>query len=80
MGLKCEKSSGFLGDVYQKVGVQSVPFTLNEAIRCFEESEWVRRTFGDKVVEHYLHFFRTEQKTFDQVVTDWERSRYFERA
>jgi len=31
------------------------------------------------VVEHYLHFYRTEQAAFDQAVTDWERIRYFER-
>jgi glutamine synthetase len=34
---------------------------------------------GDAVVEHYVHFFRTEQAAFDNAVTDWERKRYFER-
>jgi glutamine synthetase len=31
------------------------------------------------VVEHYLHFFRTEQHAYNFAVTDWERRRYFER-
>jgi glutamine synthetase len=31
------------------------------------------------VVEHYAHYFRTEQEAFDNAVTDWERRRYFER-
>jgi glutamine synthetase len=31
------------------------------------------------VVEHYTHFFRTEQAAFNSAVTDWERKRYFER-
>jgi glutamine synthetase len=35
---------------------------------------------GDEVVDHYLHFLRTEQARFDEVVTCWERARYFERA
>jgi glutamine synthetase len=42
-------------------------------------SEFARRAFGDEVVDHYTHFFRTEQAAFNQTVTDWERRRYFER-
>ena len=49
------------------------------AIQNFEESEFVRRMLGDEVAEHYAHFFKTEQRCFDQAVTDWERMRYFER-
>jgi glutamine synthetase len=30
-------------------------------------------------VEHYLHYARMEQRTFDAAVTDWERFRGFER-
>jgi glutamine synthetase len=36
--------------------------------------------FGADVAGHYLHFLRTEQRKFDEVVTSWERARYFERA
>jgi len=31
------------------------------------------------VVEHYAHFYRTEQAAFTRAVTDWERRRYYER-
>ena len=31
------------------------------------------------MVEHYLHTARLEQQAFDQVVTDWELMRRFER-
>jgi len=31
------------------------------------------------VVEHYLRLGRLEQQAFDQVVTDWELMRHFER-
>ena len=41
---------------------------------------FARETFGAHVIEHYLHFFRTEQRKFDAAVTDWERKRYFEQA
>ena len=39
-----------------------------------------REAFGADVAEHYLHFIKTEQRKFDEVVTSWERERYFERA
>jgi len=70
----------FEGDVYEAQGLKQVPKTLNEAIHELDSSNWARSVLGDDVVEHYLHFFRTEQRKFDEVVTSWERSRYFERA
>ena len=67
------------GNVYNAQDVPHVPKTLNEAIEAFASSAMARESLGDAVVEHYLHFFRTEQAAFDQAVTDWERIRYFER-
>ena len=37
------------------------------SFRCFEG-------------HHYVHFFRTEQRKYDEAVTGWERARYFERG
>jgi len=56
-----------------------VPKSLAEATDRFAESEFTRRVFGDEVVDHYAHFFRTEQDAYNSAVTDWERQRYFER-
>ena len=42
---------------------------------------WLDRTamvLAD-VVEHYAHFFGTEEALYRAAVTDWERRRYFER-
>ncbi len=69
----------FEGDVYAARHLERVPYTLREAIANFEKSDFARQAFGDEVVEHYLHFFRTEQTAYDAAVTDWERRRYFER-
>ncbi|MNY75662.1 hypothetical protein D3C86_2150070 [compost metagenome] len=55
-----------------------MPYTLAEAVALFEHSEFARETFGAEVVEHYTHFFKTEQRAYDTSVTDWERKRYFE--
>ncbi|HEY1015400.1 MAG TPA: glutamine synthetase family protein [Herpetosiphonaceae bacterium] len=70
----------FAGDIYQARELPRVPSTLREAIVEFEQSELARSAFGDEVVEHYLHFLKTEQRKFDEVVTCWERARFFERA
>lgn len=70
----------FEGDVYAAQELPQVPSSLNESIHELEKSTWARDVLGVDVVEHYLHFFRTEQRKFDEVVTSWERSRYFERA
>jgi glutamine synthetase len=75
-----DPSPPFEGDVYGAEELPQVPHTLHEAIERFAKSDWTRTTFGEEVVEHYLHFFRTEQRKFDEAVTDWERKRYFERA
>lgn len=69
----------FCGDVYVADSVPEVPMSLSAATQRFAESDFVRKTFGDEVVDHYAHFFRTEQAAYDQAVTDWERKRYFER-
>jgi glutamine synthetase len=68
----------FMGDIYTAQGLPQVPRTLHEAIDAFERSTFARQTFGDEVVDHYLHFFKTEQAAYDKAVTDWERARYFE--
>ncbi|MCB0044902.1 MAG: glutamine synthetase [Caldilineaceae bacterium] len=69
----------FDGDIYAAQELPHVPRTLHAATRLFAESEFVRRTLGDAVVEHYAHFYRVEQAAYDNAVTDWERKRYFER-
>lgn len=69
----------FAGDAYAAQALPRVPRSLHAAITEFENSEFARAAFGDRVVDHYLHFARTEQRKFDEAVTDWERSRFFER-
>jgi glutamine synthetase len=77
---KIEPPEIFQGDLYAAKEMQQVPGTLREAIDEFERSSLPREAFGEGVAEHYLHFLRTEQRKFDEVVTCWERARYFERA
>lgn len=75
-----EPPPSFEGDVYAAQGLPQVPHSLIDSIAALEASDWARKTLGNDVVDHYLHFFKTEQRKFDAVVTDWERRRYFEQA
>ncbi|HVT44210.1 MAG TPA: glutamine synthetase family protein [Thermoanaerobaculia bacterium] len=77
---KIEPPQAFEGDVYSAEELPRVPHSLVEATGELERSRWAHEVFGNEVIEHYLHFFRTEQRKFDAAVTDWERRRYFERA
>ncbi len=76
---KIEPPECFTGDIYAARHLPRVPYTLAEATDEFANSEFAQRAFGKEVVEHYAHFFRTEQAAFNSSVTDWERKRYFER-
>jgi glutamine synthetase len=68
------------GNLYEARDLDQVPRSLREAIECAERSDWLSKTLGDAVLEHYLHFARTEQRKFDEVVTAFERARFFERG
>src|SRR5205809_216957 len=76
---RLEPPECFVGDVYAAKNLPRVPYTLGDAVNLFSRSEFTKRAFGDEVVEHYSHFFRTEAAAFDTAVTDWEHKRYFER-
>ena len=75
---KIEPPPLFEGDAYAAEDVPHVPTSLRESTELFAKSAFARAAFGTDVVEHYEHFFRTEQAAFDRAVTDWERQRYFE--
>jgi glutamine synthetase len=74
-----EPPERFVGDVYASRDLPHVPRTLHEAVDMFSGSEFAKAAFGEEVVEHYSHFFASEQAAADAAVTDWERRRYFER-
>ncbi len=69
----------FVGDIYAAQHLPRVPYTLSEAVKVFENSDFAKATFGEAVVRHYAHFYNSEQMAYNKTVTDWERKRYFER-
>ena len=74
-----ELEPAYAGNAYDAVGKPRLPGSLHESIALLEGSALAREAFGDKVVDHYLHYARTEQRSFESAVTDWERFRSFER-
>jgi glutamine synthetase len=71
----------FVGNAYEATAVPRVPSSLHEAIEAFEGSQVAREAFGEFVFDHLLNVARQEQIAFDNnVVTDWELARYFERG
>ena len=74
-----ELPPAFTGNAYQS-DLQRFPHALRDAIAALEAGTMARAAFGDDVVDHYLHYARTEQDQFDRVVTGYERERLFERG
>ena len=68
-----------VGSAYD-ADVERFPSSLREAVAALEGSTMLREALGDDVVDHYLHYGRTEQRLFDEVVTCYERERMFERG
>jgi glutamine synthetase len=69
-----------IGNAYAEGQAEPFPSTLREAVELWEGSEFARAAFGEDLHAHYLNYGRTEQRLFDEVVTDYERRRMFERG
>lgn len=76
---KLELGPAHQGDAYGGRRLPEVPKTLREAADALDRSKFMRATFGDDVVDHYVHTARWEQAEYDRRVTDWELFRGFER-
>lgn len=68
------------GDIYKMDDIPVLPHTLRAATETLRNSEMLRKTMGDWVVDHYTRAAEVEQEAFDAFVTDWEIARGFERA
>ena len=58
--------------------IARLPRTLAEATDAFEASALAREFFGEDFVRHFVETRRWEWRRFNNVVTDWELSRYLE--
>ena len=74
--LDCGKD--YHGNAYVDTKLKSLPKSLAEAAELLHSSKLARAALGDGVVEFYVHTARLEAQAFNNAVTDWERTRYFE--
>ena len=68
------------GNAYEAGEADPFPSALREAKELWDGSDFVTKAFGEAVQKHYSNYARYEQQEFDQVVTDYERRRMFERG
>jgi glutamine synthetase len=76
---KLECGEEYLGNAYVDAQLARLPITLRDAADLFDKSALAREAFGNEVVDFYVHHARLEIEAFNTAVTDWEKSRYFER-
>jgi glutamine synthetase len=67
------------GNAYES-DAERFPHALRDAIDALEHGSMARAALGDAAVDRYLHYARTEQRLLDEVVTDYEIARMFERG
>jgi glutamine synthetase len=75
---KMKLEPAFSGNAYVSDSPR-VPSTMNEALDLWENSAWVKETFGEEVQAHYANMARVEIAAYGKAVTDWELFRNFER-
>jgi glutamine synthetase len=60
----------------KKIGIDSLPSNLEEALDEFEKSELMRETLGSHVFPHWLYIKRKEFDDYRVRVTDYELQKY----
>jgi glutamine synthetase len=76
-GLDC--GDPFVGNGYIATDVERIPWNIVEAIEAFRRSELAVAAFGEDVHFHLLHTAEQEWRASNNVVTEWELRRNFER-
>ncbi|MFC3725705.1 glutamine synthetase family protein [Neoaquamicrobium sediminum] len=70
----------YAGNAYEADDVPRIPGALYRSLDRLEASSTLKLAFGEEVVNHYLHCGRWELGAFEGAVTDWEKTRLFERC
>jgi len=68
----------FLGNAYESDSVR-IPSSMSEALELWENSAWVKESFGAEVQAHYTNMAKIEIAAYGKAITDWELFRNFER-
>ena len=63
-------------DELRKIGIETLPMTLGEAIKAFESDSFVKEVLGEALFNRLLDAKRSEWKDFRTCVTQWEIGKY----
>ena len=69
----------YRGNAYIDIKLKALPSSLAEAIQLLRGSKLAREAFTPEVIEFHSHTGELEVQAFNNSVTDWEKTRYFER-
>ena len=58
----------------KKHEIQQLPYSLQEAIKEFESSEFLQNVLGQYVSKRYIEAKKEEWKDYMMQVTDWHKS------
>ena len=75
---KLKLEPAFTGNAYESDSSR-VPASMPEALELWENSAWIKESFGAEVQAHYANMARVEIAAYGKAVTDWELFRNFER-
>jgi glutamine synthetase len=60
-----------------RLGIRTLPTTLEEALNCLEQDSLIRDTLGSQLCEEYIRIKRDEWREYvSGTVTDWEWEKY----
>jgi glutamine synthetase len=77
---KIEPPPAYEGDAYATSRFESVPASLEDAVRLLERSTVAREMFGEDFVRHFALMKWFEAEKYRQQVSEWEIRRYVETA
>ncbi len=75
---KLKLEDAFVGNAYLGDS-QRIASNMSDSLNAWENSDWVKETFGQEVQDHYANMAKVEIADFGRSITDWERFRSFER-
>ena len=73
-----ELEPAFQGNAYASESAR-IPSSMPEALELWENSTWIKETFGEEVQAHYANMAKIEISAYGKAITDWELFRNFER-
>ena len=76
---KLDCGDAYRGNAYIDPNLPALPCTLQDAVDLLRKSPLAKEAFGADVIEFYAHTGQLEVDAYNNSVTDWEKTRYFER-